>query len=321
MVSLWLAAYLLAAPPAVGVVKSAPAQPAAEAPPATAEPEPFYESDPETDAAIRSAYDLKSQVRDSLRLEATSAGEEHLSAVLELVAVYRALQADQNLAQDESIQLKAQVRSRLLKIAAQTRNNLKREATQAAKTAKLQAKAMKSSGSPGELSAEGVANQSNILATKEAEAKQVGLKPPAQTLLFQIGAAVGQQAGGAEPAGEALIELIKSATGGQNWQDQGGPGAIYLWKGSSLMKPDLPQLRQAGIHALAGAFGGQAITDHGPELVDLIESVIAPHTWEKNGGFGSIFYFAPLRVIVVRSTGDVHGDVGNVIGNLRAAGH
>ena len=69
----------------------------------------------------------------------------------------------------------------------------------------------------------------------------------------------------------------------------------------------------------AGAFGG-AGRDFGQDLVELIQRTIAPETWDVNGGRGTIMYYAPLRVLVIRQTAKVHGRVGGVVGGLRAAG-
>jgi hypothetical protein len=62
------------------------------------------------------------------------------------------------------------------------------------------------------------------------------------------------------------------------------------------------------------------VGDWGPALVNLIERTIAPEKWGTVGGPFSIMYFAPLRVLVVRATAEVHNDVGRVVGGLRAAG-
>ncbi|MBC8350624.1 MAG: hypothetical protein H8E66_01470 [Planctomycetes bacterium] len=69
-----------------------------------------------------------------------------------------------------------------------------------------------------------------------------------------------------------------------------------------------------------GARGGGAVPDYGPGLVALIERTIAPEFWDVAGGPGTIFYYAPLRVLVVRATSEVHHDVGGVLGAVRAAG-
>lgn len=74
------------------------------------------------------------------------------------------------------------------------------------------------------------------------------------------------------------------------------------------------------LNEIREARGGGAIPDFGPDLVALIERTIAPSFWDVHGGPGTIIYYAPLRVLVVRATGDIHGDVGGVLGGLRAAG-
>jgi hypothetical protein len=91
-------------------------------------------------------------------------------------------------------------------------------------------------------------------------------------------------------------------------QTQGGPG--YLLSGG------------AGSNGgSTGAFGGGAGTgDYGPELVALIERTINPAFWDVVGGPGTIVYFQPLQCLVVRATSEVHGNLGGLLGGLRAAG-
>jgi hypothetical protein len=87
-------------------------------------------------------------------------------------------------------------------------------------------------------------------------------------------------------------------------QSQGGPG--YLLSG--------------GVGP-AGALGGGAGTgDYGPELVALIERTINPAFWDVVGGPGTIVYFQPLQCLVVRASSEVHGNLGGLIGGLRAVG-
>jgi hypothetical protein len=69
-----------------------------------------------------------------------------------------------------------------------------------------------------------------------------------------------------------------------------------------------------------GSGGGGAIPDFGPDLVALIERTIAPEFWDVVGGPGTIVYYAPLRVLVVRATSEVHHKIGGVLGGVRAAG-
>jgi hypothetical protein len=96
-----------------------------------------------------------------------------------------------------------------------------------------------------------------------------------------------------------------------------------------LMSPETPVLAQqlAGPGGAAPGAGGQPAAagagagafDYGPDLVELIQATISPSTWDINGGNGSLVYFAPLRVLVVSAPGEVHGDVADVLGQLRAA--
>lgn len=74
------------------------------------------------------------------------------------------------------------------------------------------------------------------------------------------------------------------------------------------------------LNDVRGSHGGRAIPDYGPDLVSLIESTIAPSFWDVHGGPGSIVYYKPLHAIVVRATGEVHREIGGVLGGLRAAG-
>lgn len=86
-------------------------------------------------------------------------------------------------------------------------------------------------------------------------------------------------------------------------------------------------LAQQGLAGPAGAVAAGAAAappfppDYGLELADLIQTVIAPSTWERNGGPGSIYYYRPRQVLVIRQTGRVHEDIGDVIEQLRRAGN
>jgi hypothetical protein len=67
-----------------------------------------------------------------------------------------------------------------------------------------------------------------------------------------------------------------------------------------------------------GRPGAPQSFDYGPELVDIIQTVISPKTWDINGGPGAVVYYAPLRVLVVSAPDDVHPQIGNVLGQMRA---
>lgn len=53
------------------------------------------------------------------------------------------------------------------------------------------------------------------------------------------------------------------------------------------------------------------------ELIRLIENTIAPDTWEANGGRGRIMFWPNPPALVIRQTGEVHHQVGALLGTLR----
>jgi hypothetical protein len=70
------------------------------------------------------------------------------------------------------------------------------------------------------------------------------------------------------------------------------------------------------------ARGGAAMRmpDHGEQLVELIQTVIRPETWDINGGTGTIYYWYPGRALVIRQMDEVHEEIADVLGQLRRAG-
>jgi hypothetical protein len=67
----------------------------------------------------------------------------------------------------------------------------------------------------------------------------------------------------------------------------------------------------------SGVLGNAALPDNGPALVALIQRTISPGTWDVNGGEGTVQYYRPLRVLVIRAPSAVHDNVGGVLGGLR----
>jgi hypothetical protein len=63
--------------------------------------------------------------------------------------------------------------------------------------------------------------------------------------------------------------------------------------------------------------GGGALPDTGWQLVELIQRVVAPDFWDRQGGPGTIRYFAMRRVLVVRATTDVHEQIKDLLMALR----
>jgi hypothetical protein len=65
---------------------------------------------------------------------------------------------------------------------------------------------------------------------------------------------------------------------------------------------------------------GQPPPDNGQELVDLIQTVISPSSWDTLGGPGTIYYWRPGMAIVVRQTDEIHAELGGMIEQLENAG-
>jgi general secretion pathway protein D len=74
-------------------------------------------------------------------------------------------------------------------------------------------------------------------------------------------------------------------------------------------------LHRRVIRASSSKSGG--IATDAQQLIDLIQTTIAPETWAVNGGEGTLFFYAPLNVLVVRQTAEVHEQIGGTVGQLR----
>jgi len=69
------------------------------------------------------------------------------------------------------------------------------------------------------------------------------------------------------------------------------------------------------------AAGQNASADGGQQLVDLIQTVICPKSWDINGGPCTIYYWQQQHAIVVRGTGDVHDAISDTLEQLDRATH
>ena len=65
------------------------------------------------------------------------------------------------------------------------------------------------------------------------------------------------------------------------------------------------------------SFAGPAEQRNARRLIDLIQSVVAPETWDANGGTGTIRYYDLYKVLVVRAPQRAHDGVGGLLGGLR----
>lgn len=79
--------------------------------------------------------------------------------------------------------------------------------------------------------------------------------------------------------------------------------------------PAAPPANAAG--AGGNPFAAQTVANAN-QLIELIQNTIAPKSWDVRGGPGTIRYFAPAQVLVVRQTGGIHDQVQGAIGQMRA---
>lgn len=70
---------------------------------------------------------------------------------------------------------------------------------------------------------------------------------------------------------------------------------------------------------VGGNYSGP-LCDYGPDLVRLIETTIDPDSWRSNGGAGVIYYYQPLRILVVSASSRVHDDLTDLLQTLRTNG-
>ena len=85
--------------------------------------------------------------------------------------------------------------------------------------------------------------------------------------------------------------------------------------GAVLAQMGLPPGGGAG----GAATGQNANADNGQQLVDLIQNVICPKSWDINGGNCSIYYWQQQHAIVVRAPDDVHGQISDALEQLNRA--
>jgi hypothetical protein len=69
-----------------------------------------------------------------------------------------------------------------------------------------------------------------------------------------------------------------------------------------------------------GGFGFRNVPDDlSDDLIQLIKDAIAPDTWDVRGGEGKIQYYRPNPALIIRQTSEVHGSIGDVLGQVRGS--
>jgi hypothetical protein len=72
-----------------------------------------------------------------------------------------------------------------------------------------------------------------------------------------------------------------------------------------------------GASGQGGGGGGAAAADNAAQLIEVIETTIAPESWDTNGGPGAIRYYAAVHALVVRATAETHGELSGLVDGLR----
>jgi hypothetical protein len=67
----------------------------------------------------------------------------------------------------------------------------------------------------------------------------------------------------------------------------------------------------------AASHSGGGIASDAQQLIDLIQATIEPDSWAINGGKGTLYFYSPLNVLVIRQTAEVHEQIGGTLGQLR----
>lgn len=101
--------------------------------------------------------------------------------------------------------------------------------------------------------------------------------------------------------------------------------AAQAAKRPQAAQPRNTTLAQFGAGAQVGAIGGiqngnsptQSAATEAQKLIDLIQTVIRPETWDANGGQGTIKYWSNGHALIIYNTGDVHEKIGGTVGFLR----
>jgi hypothetical protein len=109
-------------------------------------------------------------------------------------------------------------------------------------------------------------------------------------------------------------------------QDKNRPQSVRLDKSGTVLGQWGGGAGQPGMGGGMGGAGGvgnnaNATPDNGEDLVSLIQTTIAPKSWDANGGAGTIYYWKSQHALVVRNTQEVHQDISDVLEQLNRASH
>jgi hypothetical protein len=243
-------------------------------------------SDPKADSneplfPPRKPAEMRTAVSNAMRATATAKDPAARDlAIRKLILIMLELEQDQNLTHDERVELRTLVHSRLTALEKTLRAEAEREKKPAP--------------------------------TSNKPAAQLASQPVSQQPSPTNAKAQPSVAANKQPVDDAKVQAVGQTTEvlGQMVNVQGGN------RGFAAANPTIGSRNQA-IGGVGGQNIGQQQADSGPDLVSLIQTVIAPRTWDVNGGPGSVVYYRNLQALVIRAPSDVHGQVGDALGQLR----
>ncbi|MEX2185336.1 MAG: hypothetical protein WD875_01020 [Pirellulales bacterium] len=158
-----------------------------------------------------------------------------------------------------------------------------------------------------------------------ADELTASVKPKADDALLaqRLGGApfvANQAANDSADGGEALADAIQDTIAPPTWERNGGLGVIVAFgpqgRGGNALFAQVPP--QGNNRAGRGGPARVALAaDVSAELVDLIQQVVAPQSWDVNGGAGAVIFFAPINALIVRQTEEVHEALFDVVGRIR----
>ncbi len=117
--------------------------------------------------------------------------------------------------------------------------------------------------------------------------------------------------------GGTSVQPLAVSLASNDAMGSGAPNASVLAQmGSSGLLPSASSRTPSSTHSPPGGMGGAAMADF-DTLITLIETTIAPESWEQVGGPGSIEGFPTNLSLVVSQTQEVHEDIADLLDQLR----
>lgn len=236
----------------------------------------------------RSAGEIRQSVERLVAAEVRAAASaERVAALREMAALSREIAAHPTLGKHAAASLQARLAGRLKRAADELRAGAKPVVARPA-----------------------VAKAPATIAAPSAEA----------ALLAQRGGGLPVEAAAGVDGAEALAELFENTVAPESWEKAGGPGVIRVFPGNG---------GDGGVGGLFAQVPGQANNfgggpaplvldnDRSAELIELIQEVVAPQTWDVNGGAGAAAFFKNKNALVVRQTQEVHAGLIDVVKPLR----